>query len=425
MKPVLARYFAICVLFLAGCGRGSKGVELVSLPQAEAKADGSASAGVVSGDGRFVAFLSKDPIYVTDKVVDGYQVYVRDLEKGVTILVSRNSSGDAANRSCSSPSISADGRYVAFASNASNLAETSGQSRHQVYVRDLKDNVTIVASQTPTGDSSQADCYSPVISPDGSVVAFQSQASDLVPGDNNAGMDVFLRDLKKGKTVLVSQNDAGQCGNSGSGPEISLSSDGRYVAFSSYATNLLESATQGSQVFLRDTQAGKTTLVSANAEGVVANGSSESPALSAGGDVVAFVSKANNLVSGVENGEQNVYVRDLKKNTIQLVNVNGKIVGRDGTSPSISADGRYVAFESNADDLVKGDVNRCTDVFVRDLKNATTMLVSQTREGTPGAGVSSTPCISGNGRAVVFESSVANLDPRDKDTTQEIYMRRL
>ncbi len=209
----------------------------------------------------------------------------------------------------------------------------------------------------------------PSISADGRYVAFGSNANNLVSGDTNASNDVFVHDRQSGATERVSIDSLGAQGNDVSGSS-SISADGRYVAFSSSATNLVSGDTNGwmPDVFVHDRQNGTTERVSIDSLGVQGNDGSHNPSISADGRYVAFFSYANTLVSGDTNFTSDVFVRDRQSGTTKRVSIDslGAQASWHSYFPSTSADGRYVAFYSFANNLVSGDTNLTSDVFVRD-----------------------------------------------------------
>jgi Tol biopolymer transport system component len=257
----------------------------------------------------------------------------------------------------------------------------------------------------------QANNYSgpSAISADGRYVAFESLASNLVAGDTNGVQDVFVRDQVNGYTTRVSIATGGAQANGGSSGA-SISADGRYVAFQSDAGNLVPGDTNGApDVFVRDRVTGATTRVSVATGGTQANNNSQRSAISADGRYVAFSSDANNLVAGDTNGCDDVFVHDRDTGATTRVNV-----ATDGTQANencrynpltlgvaISADGRYVAFDSTAGNLVAGGAASPRDVFVRDRVTGATTRVS-VPSGSPDFGGSYSPAISADGRYVAF-----------------------
>jgi Tol biopolymer transport system component len=312
-------------------------------------------------------------------------VFVRDLQAGTTTLVSRASgpAGTPSDGFSGDPSISGDGRFVAFSSTGTNLSDEDAPGDFQdVFVRDLQTKTTTLvsrASATASGDGPVADVASSAaaISADGRFVAFVTRARNLSDDDRDATDDVFVRDLQPKTTTLASRaGDAvgGAAADQGSGSP-SISGDGRFVAFASDATNLDENNLNIKDVFVRDTQAGTTTLVSraSGPAGTPSDGFSGDPAISADGRFVAFESEANSLTDANRPGE-NIYVRDQLASTIALVSRASGAAGAaaDGTSdsPAISGDGRLVAFDSDADNLSTEDNDAFFNLFARDVLSA-------------------------------------------------------
>jgi Tol biopolymer transport system component len=389
---------------------------------------------VVSADGRYVAFSSNASNLVANDSNTTEDVFVRDLVTGTTTLVSTTGTASG-NRSSNNPVVSADGRYVAFISQASNLVANDSNGSRDVFVRDLVTGTTTLVSTTGTS-SGNRDSFSPVISADGRYVAFISQASNLVANDSNGTLqDVFVRDLVTGTTTLVSTTGTASGNNQSFNPVVSA--DGRYVAFTSYASNLVANDSNSTQdVFLYDRTAASTTLVSRRAPSLpYLSGNDSSRAysnqsLSADGRYVAFTSKASNLVANDSNSTisgtiNDVFVRDRVNSTTTLVSTTGTAGGNsDSSNPVVSADGRYVAFTSRASNLVANDSNGTQDVFVRDLVNGMTTLVSTTGTAS-GNSDSSNPVVSADGRYVAFTSRASNLVANDSNGTQDVFVRNL
>ena len=296
-------------------------------------------------------------------------------------------------------------------------------------------------SVTPHGRVGNGASYVPVLSRDGSFVAFTSLATDLVPGDTNDTYDAFVRDRQKGVTERVSVGPGGREA-SGSSEADAISPDGRFVLFESYAHNLVPNDTNGdsctyppcADVFVRDRKLGKTERVNLGPGGRQANDTSYGLAISAHGRYVAFRSDATNLVPDDTNGVPDIFVRDRWTGRTERVSVGPKGVQANGTSsavgPVMSADGRFVTFESTASNLVPGDKNGnacafppCLDVFVRDRKLGTTELVSLGPDGRQGNNESFAPAISADGRFVAFSSIATNLVDGDTNGQQDVFLR--
>jgi len=329
--------------------------------------------------------------------------------------VSVTSAGAEGDNASVFPSISANGRFVAFYSYASNLVPGDGNGTSDIFVHDRKKGLTTRVSVDSAGVEGNGQSSGPSISANGRFVAFYSEASNLVPEGGNGTYDVFVHDRKKGLTTRVSVDSAGAEG-SGSSSWPSISANGRYVAFNSYASNLVPEDGNGTyDVFVHDRKKGRTTRVSVDSAGVEGNGLSYLPSISANGRYVAFISEASNLVPEDGNGMTDVFVHDRKKGRTTRVSVDSAGAEGNGFSqnPSISSNGRFVAFNSNASNLVPEDGNGMTDVFVHDRKKGRTMRVSVDSAGAEGNGFSQNPSISSNGRFVAFDSKASNLVPGD------------
>ena len=391
----------------------------------------------MSDDGRFVVFLSAATDLVTGFVdgngMGDTDIFVRDLAAGTTSLVSINDTGTASGDAASSGAVmSADGRFIAFYSGADDLVANDTNGVSDVFVRDLAAGVTNLVSVNNAGTASgNGSSYSPVLSANGRVVAFSSNASDLVPNDTNGVSDVFVRDLTAETTTLVSVNSSGTAGGDGDSVQLRLSANGQFVAFQSYASDLVANDSNGaSDVFVRDLAAGITTLASINDAGTGSgNSGSFDPRISADGRFVAFVSIASDLVPNDTNNASDIFVRDVTTGTTALVSVNatGTASGNGGSFElQISADGRFVAFSSIASDLVPNDTNGAADIFVRDLIAGTTTLASVDSSGTAsGNGGSSHPRISADGRFVAFDSTASDLVANDTNGTTDVFVRDL
>ena len=324
----------------------------------------------ISADGRFVAFGSIASNLVAHDTNGKEDVFVRDLKLGTTTRVSVGTAGAQGNNASFQPSVSADGRYVAFASAASNLVPGDSNRSVDIFVRDLRAQTTRRVSLRSGGGQDNGADLRPSISADGRLVVFESLASNLVAGDSNRTFDVFARDLATGTTRRVSVSSAGTGANGGSftGRQPSISANRRYVAFYSLASNLAPGDSNRSyDVFVRDLTNHTTKRVSVGSGGAQGNNDSFLPSISADGKIVGFESTASNLTAGDSNHADDGFIRNLATAKTQRVSVSSGGAQARGPSEwlSISADGRFVAFDSAARNLVGGDINRSEDVFVR------------------------------------------------------------
>jgi Tol biopolymer transport system component len=386
----------------------------------------------ISATGRYVVFNSAATNLVRDDTNHAADVFVRDRERGRTTRVSLSSGGKQAHSGSGGGVISADGRYVAFSSDASNLVPGDTNDRPDIFVHDRKTGRTTRVSLSSAGRQGNGQSYGAVISTDGRYVVFSSDASNLVPHDTNHAADVFVHDRKTGRTTRVSVTSAGKqaegfaSGDGSNGP--SISADGRYVAFQSDASNLVPHDTNKVvDIFVHDRKTGRTTRVSVSSSGEQTHGESFAASISADGRSVAFASLASNLVPGDTNQLTDVFVHDRKTGSTTRVSVSSSGGQGDNTSvdPAISASGRYVVFSSDASNLVAGDTNQLPDIFVRDRVAASTRRVSLTKLGgeANGAGGSLGADISANGRWVAFESGATNLVPGDTNNAPDVFLR--
>lgn len=350
---------------------------------------------------------------------------------GATTRVSIAWNGIEANDySYPPPAISGDGRYVAFPSIAGNLVPGDTNGVVDIFVHDRQTGATTRVSIGLSGANPGAVSSAPAVSSDGRFVAFRSEAANLVPGDTNGAADIFVFDRVTSQTTRVSVATGGAQAN-GESDLPALSADGRYVAFDSYATNLVPGDTNGTvDTFVHDRNTGATTRVSVANDGTQASAypaRGDSPAIVAGGGMVAFASNAPNLVVGDTNGVFDIFVRDWTVGeTARMSVATGGLQGNaNSLHPAISADGRYVAFQSEASNLVAGDTNNAADVFVRDRAAGTTVRASIGTGGTQGNGPSGCPALSGDGHFVAFCSHATNLVTGDGNYSPDIFLHDL
>ena len=394
--------------------------------------DARSSAAAVSADGRYVAFESAANNLSSDDNNRLINLFLRDTQTNTTTLISRRSGADgvAADGNSGKPSISADGRYVAFESKAKNLSGVDNDFIFDVFVRDTQANTTVLVSRQSAADGGAgADVHAlnPSISADGRFVAFESNSYEFSTADNDSFRDVFLRDLSTSTTTLISRvTGASGLGGDDNSSNASVSADGKFVAFQSQANNL-STADDNTfpNVFVRNIEAGTTTLASrgSGATGAAADGPSNKPSISGNGRFLAFESHANSLSTADNNRFMNVFRRDMETGALTLVSRRSATDGGAGavgasSAPSLSTDGRFVAFESLANNLSAADDDLYRNVFLRDVQAASTILVSRQSVADGGAGAdgrSFAPSVSTGGRFVAFDSEALNLSAEDSD----------
>jgi Tol biopolymer transport system component len=384
---------------------------------------GNSEAPFISADGRFVVFVSESPNLVSPPT-GHIHIFVRDRATLQTTLVSVVSGGEEFDGDSFGARISADGRVVAFYSFAENWIEGTNHVK-DVFVHDRATGETFCVSQRPGGGFANAGSADPSISADGRFVAFWSAATNLVDGDNNEARDVFLHDREITRTYRISVRSGGGQALGGHSVEPSISGDGRYVAFSSFASNLVDGDdNEILDVFVHDRVLTETVRISESITGTSANDSSNYPSISADGRFVAFASRASNLVVNDTNGKRDIFVYDRLTGDMQRASLSS-----DGAEPNnkcerpiISPDGRYVVFFSAASNLVPGDDNNVEDVFLHDLWTRQTVRVSVSSNGEQGNGLSRRAAVSRGGLAVAFHSKANNLVPGDGNGKADVFV---
>ncbi len=403
-------------------------VNLSSAPANAQTAAGTFSGfGSISHDGRFVAFTSSAAALVAGGTPGRMHVYVRDRQTQQTTRVSvDNVLGFQGNRDSFTGQISGDGRYVVFFSRATNFDGpiTPGlPGRFHVYVRDRQTQSTSRVSLGMNNQEANADSTNCSISADGRFVAFRSQATNLVANNTGGRWNVFLHDRLARSTVLVSRTPGGNGGNQDSslGFIPVISGRGSFVAYTSVATDLVPEGTNGrNQVFRYDRLSGQNELVSVRTDGTEGNDHSTQPSISANGGYIAFRSLAANLAPGNTFGQPQIYLRDMNLRTTVRVSVNAQ--GDGGDLPSsivpwaLSPDGRYAAFESEASNLHPSATGRI-HILLRDLEASSLSVVT----GNAANGDSSEGVVSQAGFAVVFSSQASNLVAGDTNTVQDVF----
>jgi len=382
----------------------------------------------VSADGRYLVFVSEAANLVGGDTNASADVFIRDRITKQTRRMSVGAGGVQANGPSYDPALSADGRYVAFVSEADNLVSDDSNGVADVFLRDRIGGTTTrvsVDSASPPVEANGAS-YEPAINADGSKIAFTSEAANLVAGDTNAVADVFMRDRTANTTsrISIATGTAGAQGNGESG-QAAVSGSGQFVAFLSRATNLAAGDTNlAYDVFLRDRTANTTTRVSVAGASTQANKDSWQPALSSDGRYVVFASDATNLTAADSNGVADIFVRDRTANSTTRVSVDVSGLPSDGPSynPAISNDGRYVTFDSLAT-LDPLDYNGAWDIYLRDRTGQTTTRLSVATATQEGNADSQRPVLSADGRYVLFESFASNLVTGDTNNAADIFVR--
>jgi hypothetical protein len=309
-------------------------------------------------------------------------------------------------------SMSWNGRFVAFASNSTNLVPDDKNGTTDVFVRDRRTGTTERVSRGLGGSESDGESGGTAmpISADGRIVVFASRATNLVPGDTNLSQDVFVYDRHTGRTERISVSSGGVQASGGFSFPRDVSADGRFVLFGSTASNLVDGDTNGlDDLFVRDRRTGRTERVNVSSAGLQGNGEVfQAAGISADGRFVAFGTSASNVVPGV--GEGQVYIRDRRRGTTEALDIGPLLFG---VNPALSATGRFVAFEG-IDELG-------SDIYLHDRVTATTRLVTRGLNGERSNSGSTFPAISASGRYVAFPSDASNLVPDDANGATDVF----
>lgn len=360
---------------------------------------GASDSPAVAINGRYLVFKSEANNLVTSDLNQSTDIYLRDLVNRSITRMSMSSNNVEANGPSFSPSISPvtpEGFFaVAFTSFASNLSRIQAQQTAQnIYIRIPELSLTEAISYNSSLELGNGNSDSPSLTvladPKRLLVAFSSEASNLLAPDNNRAKDIFLA------TITVPANSAAfnlstaltliKVSNSSSGGDSSddsdtpkISADGRYIVFSSLASNLIENVvTSRRQIFRYTIQTGKTELISKSIAGVAADADCQDPVISFTGRFVAYTTKASNLVSDPVVGKSALVLHDLVKGTISRINANDSAIAStgDAATPAISANGRFITFSDTGTNLVSGDLNSLADVFVKDTDSSAISRVS-------------------------------------------------
>jgi WD40 repeat protein len=433
------------ILSITDLGDGVEAVTEASVPPAPDRATVPASrktprveigralagsvASSISADGRSVAFSSDDLHLVEGDTNGAVDIFVRDTSSGTTSRVSISSAGAQSNGSSREPRISGDGRFVVFSSDATNLVPGDTNGVTDVFLSDLASGSTTRVSLSSDGGQLDGPSDMPTVSDGGGLVAFRSSAAHAVAGDENGYGDIFVRDVEAGRTTLASATADARANGPSRRPY--LSGDGRFLAFASAASNLVADDTNGVfDVFVQDLGSGSITRESIGENGEPMTMESAWPALSRDGGVLGFLA----LVPGPEVCRDDpggprpcrmTFVRDRAAGTTLMVSrtTDGSPTNGDSFSVAISPDGGYVAFSSTATDIAGGASNGRRQVFLFKRADASVSLISVGTDGKPAGGDSGGPAVGEEGRVVSFQSLASDLVRRDRNGRADIFTR--
>lgn len=415
---------AIAVFALPAALVVAQANRIVSVSSDEVLANRPSYYSIISDDGRYIVFQSEATNLVTNPDSNGGQdIFRHDRVIGTTELVSVSTSGSAASRLSVSPWVSADGRFVAFCTDASNVVSGDTNGTWDIFVRDMDLGVTTRVSVDSAGRQGNNRSDSPVLTPDGRYVFFHSLAA-LVSDDTNGENDVYRHDRQTGTTIRVSTTPGGAQANGGSYWP-SPSADGNRVAFMSSATNLVSGDTNNwTDVFAKDIATGEVWRVNISSTGQQADNESTWPTMSGDGNIVSFCSASRGLVPGDTNNNHDAFVHDLRTRVTERVNVRTDGSQADGytrSTTSMTFDGSRVIFASLSTSLVPGDTNGFQDIFIRDRIAGTTTRVVFGHTGDQTNDDNFVPWMTPDGRFATYTSEASNLIPSDTNFQRDIF----
>ncbi len=417
-------------LFLCGIGAhlyraaGLSGVtSRISVATDGTEGNGQSYYAAIAANGQSVAFDSDATTLVPNDSNGQRDIFIYDRLTRHTDLISLATDGNLSNGFSEFPTLSADGRVVVYHSDATNLVADDTNGMRDVFSYDRSTGTTTRLSLATDGLQGNAPSSRPVVSMDGQLVVFYSDASNLVSDDTNNATDVFIHDRLTGRTARLSVASDGTPGN---GPSFhpSISDDGTLIVFGSAATNLVkEDRNNAADVFLHNRTTGQTMRLSTAGNGA-SNGESRMPVISGDGTTVAFVSEATNLVPGDTNQAADIFV--MTRDSGITIRVSAATDGTEANDrslkPAISRDGHDISFYSFASNLVDHDTNNATDIFVHSTTSGITQRISLASSGAQADRYSFDPAISADGHTVAFSSDATTLVPGDTNDMYDIFV---
>jgi Tol biopolymer transport system component len=402
--------------------RATGSIERISESTSGAQGDGASSEPVVSADGRFVVYSSLASNLVSGDTNGVSDVFIYNVQTAATARVSKATSNAQLDGASFEPSVSADGRYVAFSSRAANAVAGDTNNVADIFLRDRTGATTTRLVTTSTGEQANGAAREPAISANGRFVAFASAASNVVTNDRNRVGDIFLLDRDTGEVLLATRAAVPVAGLP-AGPG-ALSASGSQIAFESTSPSLVANDTNGtSDVFVRDYPAGAILRVSRPTDAAQANGASGTPCISADGNSVGFWSRASNFGADDEKDED-IFVRNRAAATTVLASVSSAGTQLDFVERGcdLSGNGALALFMSGDPSVIPGDDDHSLDIFIRNVVNGTTEVGNVGPDGQRIFPAFGPVAISANGRYVAFPTH-ENLDPADTEFDEDVYLR--
>ncbi|MEO8328432.1 MAG: calcium-binding protein, partial [Candidatus Nanopelagicales bacterium] len=333
---------------------------LLSIARDGGGGDGSSDWPSISADGTRIVFESKATNLVRGDTNGFSDIFMYDTTSGVTTLISHAPNGNPANLASYSPAISADGTHVAFTSSATNLGPDNGYF-DSVYIYDIASGGAQLVTHAPDGSpTNYYGGYNPQISADGNLVAYYSPTADLVADDTNSHDDVFLYNAATDTNQLISRTPDGGLAN-GNSYGVDISADGTHVAYNSYANNLVpnDDTDNITDVFVYDVASESTTLISRATDGGPGNADSYYPSISGDGTLIAYTSYASDLVRNDANAGTDIFVHNTTTGTTRLISKapDGSAATGNSDRADVSIDGTHIGYESDANNIVTPDTD--------------------------------------------------------------------
>jgi len=382
----------------------------------------------LSEDGRYVVFDSNANNLVANDTNNKKDVFLRDRKNNTIERISVSSSGVQGNGDSKDASVSADGRYVTFLSYATNLVVNDTNAKGDIFLHDRQTGITTRVSKKRDGSQNTGQCFSPSINTTGTHIVFDAEDM-LDSSDTNGKKDIYMYTISSGEIKLISVASDGTVGD-GVSVTGSVSADGKFVAFSSYANNFSTAtgAVNLPQIFLKNIQDNTMQCISLAPDGSEGNDRSTTASISADAKYIVFQSYATNLLNSndANGGKVDIFLYDLEKAKMELISKSSSGQQANDTSYlsyglSISKNGRYITFRSGATNLVADDTNGVYDAFLHDRKSGSTIRLSINNNNEEGNLLSYAPSISPSGNYATFLSQSSNLVPGDNNNKSDVF----
>ncbi|WP_226629758.1 FG-GAP-like repeat-containing protein [Alloyangia pacifica] len=400
-------------------------VERVSTNSDGTQADGATMRGVFSADGAKL-LMQSSARFVPEDLNPYADIYLKDMASGAIERLTLDPAIALPEEGGWEPAISADGTRVAYTTTHRFTIDGEMEAAETVFFKDLLTGEDKLVSASAEGEPGNDSSFYATFSPDGRQIAFTSYATNLVPGLAMVGDAVFLKDIASGDIRMLSTNAAGEAANNYSVGD-GFSPDGSRFAFSSAADNLVAGDTNGARdIFAKDLTTGDVLRLSVGADGTEGNGDSSEASYSPDGTKLLFASRATNFVAGDGNGSQDLFIKDLTTGEITLVSTdsNGNQWTGDSYGGVFSPDGTKIAFYSDTSSLAVRDDNGARDVFVKDLVSGSVIVLSANISGDIGDAQSYWPKFVPDGSGVLFTSHATNLVPDDTNGERDLFIAR-